>query len=73
MIVNTKDADKYMQDFSGPCFHCGATVWPSQPAVEVAPAQQVAAAGAEEEKPATESANGAEQSETSWLNQVITK
>lgn len=43
----------------------------SQPA-EVAPVQQVAAAGAEE-KPAMVSANGAEQSETSWLNQVITK
>ncbi len=49
------------------------TAEPSQPAVEVAPAQQVAAAGAEEEKPDTGSANGAEQSETSWLNQVITK
>ncbi len=46
---------------------------PSQPSVEVAPVQQVAAAGAEEEKPAAVSANGAEQSETSWLNQVITK
>jgi archaellum component FlaC len=45
----------------------------SQPAPEAAPAQQVAAAGAEEEKPVTVSANGAEQSETSWLNQVITK
>ena len=46
---------------------------PSPPAAaEVAP-QQVAAAGAEEEKPVAVSANGAEQSETSWLNQVITK
>jgi archaellum component FlaC len=48
---------------------------PSQPAPEeVAPAQQVAAAGEEGEKPATVSANGEQaQSETSWLNQVITK
>jgi len=48
---------------------------PSQPAVEVAPVQQqVAATGTEEEKPAAVSANGEQaQSETSWLNQVITK
>jgi archaellum component FlaC len=45
----------------------------SQQAYEAAPAQQVTAAGAEEEKPQAVSANGAEQSETSWLNQVITK
>ncbi|HUG97036.1 MAG TPA: CdvA-like protein, partial [Nitrososphaera sp.] len=45
---------------------------PNPPAAEVAP-QQVAAAGAEEEKPVAVSASGAEQSETSWLNQVITK
>jgi hypothetical protein len=45
----------------------------SQPTVELAPAQQVAASG-EEEKQAAVSANGSEQSsETSWLNQVITK
>lgn len=43
---------------------------PSQPA-EVAP-QQVTATGEEEEKPVAVSAS-AEQSETSWLNQVITK
>ena len=47
---------------------------PSQPAVEVAPVQQFAAAGAEEQKPTAVSANGEQaQSETSWLNQVITK
>ena len=45
----------------------------SPPIVEVAPVQEVAAVVAEEEKPAAVSANGAEQSETSWLNQVITK
>jgi archaellum component FlaC len=46
---------------------------PSQPSVE-APAQQVTASGAEEEKPVAVSANGEQaQSETSWLNQVITK
>lgn len=46
---------------------------PSQPAAETAPVQQVAATG-EEEKPATVSASGEQaQSETSWLNQVITK
>jgi CdvA-like protein len=50
-----------------------AAAEPSQPSVEVIPAQQVAAAGGEEEKPQTVSANGAEQSEMSWLNQVITK
>jgi hypothetical protein len=46
----------------------------SQPAAEVAPVQQVAATGTEEEKPPAVSANGEQaQSETSWLNQVITK
>jgi archaellum component FlaC len=45
---------------------------PSQPATEVAP-QVGTGVGAEEEKPVPVSANGAEQSETSWLNQVITK
>ncbi len=51
------------------------TAEPSQPvAEEAASVQQVAAAAGEEgEKPAMVSANGAEQSETSWLNQVITK
>lgn len=50
---------------------------PSQPAAdEISPVQQVttATAGEEGEKPAMLSANGAEQqSETSWLSQVITK
>ena len=46
---------------------------PSQPAVVVAPVQEMVAQGAEEEKPAAVSASGTEQSETSWLNQVITK
>ena len=46
---------------------------PSQSSVE-APQVQEAATGAEEEKPVTVSANGEQaQSETSWLNQVITK
>jgi hypothetical protein len=46
----------------------------SPPSAEVAPVQQEAATGAEEEKPVTVSANGEQaQSETSWLNQVITK
>jgi hypothetical protein len=46
----------------------------SPPAAETAPDQQVASTGAEEEKPVAVSANGEQaQSETSWLNQVITK
>lgn len=46
---------------------------PNQPNAEVAPVQQVAAA-AEEQQPAAVSANGEQaQSESSWLNQVITK
>ncbi len=45
---------------------------PGQPPTEGA--SQVGTAGsAEDEKPVAVSANGAEQSETSWLNQVITK
>jgi len=44
---------------------------PSAP-VEVAPVQQVTAAGSEEQKPEAVAASG-EQSESSWLNQVITK
>jgi archaellum component FlaC len=44
------------------------------PATEATPVQQEAATGAAEEKPVTLSANGEQaQSETSWLNQVITK
>jgi hypothetical protein len=50
-----------------------AAAEPSQPSAEVAPVQQVAAAG-EEQQPAAVSANGEQaQSESSWLNQVITK
>jgi len=46
----------------------------NQPAPEPIPAQEEAAVSTEEEeKPAAVSANGTEQSETSWLNQVITK
>ncbi len=46
---------------------------PASPPTAEADPQQVAGAGAEEEKPVAVSANGADQSETSWLNQVITK
>ncbi|HXV46373.1 MAG TPA: CdvA-like protein [Nitrososphaera sp.] len=50
-----------------------AAAEPNQPNAEVAPVQQVAAAG-EEQQPAAVSANGEQaQSESSWLNQVITK
>jgi CdvA-like protein len=45
---------------------------PSQ-TTEVTPVQQMAAAGPVEEQPPTISANGTEQTDASWLNQVIAK